>query len=339
MRSNWLSIFFILFSYCAFPQNVEDTLSRVFFGLIKVKRELDSTSFVSFRDKKVVYADLGFSTAPFSLKFKDSLGNRHNLAYRNNSRPALGFGFSYKWFSIRIGMSLPIHTRSVAKYGETSYLDLGFEFKTRRHFYDIDLHNYRGFAIKNAWKWNDTLDPVNEPNLIYNDLLTVSLSVNTWRFLNPNIKVNILRGKTGMYLKKEESVYIKTTVNYFYADRFDGIVPDGLAFLANSKLYSRNIAALDFGFVPGYVYVDRIRNWQFSGMLGLGGVVQLKAYDGRVFLGLSPRYDLRFMAGYNVEKWFLNLVSEFDNKSIRFNDLRYRQTYYTLKLVGGLRFG
>lgn len=339
MRSSGLSICFVLFFFGAFSQDVEDTLSRVFFGLIKVKRAVDSTSYVSFRDKKVVYADLGYSTAPFSLKFRDSLGNRRNLVYRNNSRPALGFGFSYKWFTIRIGVSLPMYTRSVAKYGKTDYLDLGFEFKTRRHFYDVDLHNYRGFAIKNAWKWNDTLDSVHEPNLIYNNLLTFSLSVNTWRFLNPNIKVNILRGKTGMYLKKEESVYIKTTVNYFYTNRYDGIVPDDLAYLSNSKLYSSNIAALDFGFVPGYVYVDRFKNWQFSGMLGLGGVVQVKTYDGRAYLGLSPRYDFRLMAGYNVKKWFLNLVSEFDNKSIRFNDLRYRQTYYSLKLVGGLRFG
>ncbi|MGV3630920.1 MAG: DUF4421 family protein [Bacteroidota bacterium] len=283
--------------------------------------------------------DLGYSTGPFSLKFRDSLGHRRNLLYRNNSQPVLGFGFSYKWFSFRLGLNLPLHTRSVAKYGETSYIDLGFEFKTKRHFYDVDLHNYRGYAIKNAYKWNDTLDAASDPNLIYNDLLAFSLSVNTWRFLNPNIKVNLLRGKTGMYLKEEQSVYIRTTVNYFFINRTDGLVPDGLAFQANSKLYTDNVGALDFGFIPGYVYVNRVNNWQYSAMLGLGGVVQVKAYDGRAYLGLSPRYDFRVMFGYNVRKWFLSLVSEFDNKSIRFNDFRYRQTFYTLKLVGGLRVG
>ena len=304
----------------------------------QVKRDLDSGAYLNVRTKKVLYADLGYSTAPFSLKFRDSLGHRQKLVYRNNSRPVLGFGFSYKWFAIRIGVSLPLHTRSVEKYGKSDYLDLGFEFKTKRHFYDVDLHNYRGFAIKNAWRWNDTLNPYSEPHLIYADLLTFSLSVNTWRFLNPNIQINILRGKTGMYLQEEQSVYIKTTVNYFYANRYDGIIPDAWTYPENTKLSSKNISALDFGFVPGYVYVNRINNWQFSGMLGLGGVIQAKSYGGRAFLGLSPRYDFRLLFGYNVRKWFVNLVSEFDNKSIRFNDLRYRQTYYMLKIVGGYRF-
>ncbi|MCE3295021.1 MAG: hypothetical protein K0R65_735 [Crocinitomicaceae bacterium] len=285
------------------------------------------------------YADLGYSTAPFSIKFRDSTGNRRSLLYRNNSRPVLGFGFSYKWFSVRLGVTLPLYTRSVEKYGKTDYIDLGFEFKTKRHFYDVDLHSYRGYAIKNAWKWNDTLDPAVDPHLVYNNMQAFSLSVNTWRFLNPNIKVNVLRGRTGMYLKEEQSVYIRTTINYFFLSQSDGIIPDGLTFPGNSKLYTNNLAALDFGFIPGYVYVNRINNWQFSGMLGLGGVLQLKGYDGRAYLGLAPRYDFRLMFGYNVRKCFLNLVSEFDNKSIRFNDLRYRQTFYTLKLVGGFRFG
>lgn len=333
------SSFALIFFFIAFSFFAQEDSSRVFFGLIKVKKQLDSTSSVNFREKKVFYSDLGFSTAPFSLKFRDSLGNREHLVYRNNFRPVLGFGFSYKWFSIRLGLTLPVHIRPVSKYGEGNYLDLGFEFKTKRHFYDVDLHQYRGYAIRNAYLWNDTLDQFQEPNLILNDLLAFSLSVNTWRFLNPNIEVNVLRGKTGMYLKEEQSVYIKTTVNYFFLNRQEGIIPEEKTYLTNTKLSSNQIGALDFGFVPGYVYVNRVNNWQFSVMLGFGGVVQLKAYENRFFLGLAPRYDFRFLCGYNVPRYFINIVSEFDNKSIRFNDLRYRQTYYTLKLVGGIRIG
>jgi hypothetical protein len=88
--------------------------------------------------------------------------------------------------------------------------------------------------------------------------------------------------------------------------------------------------------------VNRFKNWQIAGWAGFGPVIQAKYYqqngDFRGFLGLAPRYDVRLMGGYTTPKYFLFLVTDFDNKSIRFNQLIYRQSFYTIKLVGGYRF-
>jgi hypothetical protein len=59
--------------------------------------------------------------------------------------------------------------------------------------------------------------------------------------------------------------------------------------------------------------------------------------ESRSFTGLQPRYDIRFIGGYSVPKYFVFLVTDFDNKSIKFNTLTYNQTIYTLRLVGGIR--
>ena len=76
-------------------------------------------------------------------------------------------------------------------------------------------------------------------------------------------------------------------------------------------------------------------------MGGLGLVLQSKLYtfDGttRSFLGLAPRVDFKIIGGINKPKYFIMFVSDFDNKSIAFNDFTYKQTYYNLRLVGGVR--
>lgn len=338
MRSKILIIVF-LFSCSLFAsaQKFKEWTDDLLHG-----KEIDSSNFQRFRSHKVFYSDVNMISAPFSVRFKDSLGQTRHLFYKSNTKPSLGFGFSYKWFTVRLAFSLPAYLRNLETYGESKFLDIGVEFETKRHFYDLDARSYRGYAIKNAYLWDDTLSSA-KPHLRKDQLMAQSLSVNTWRFLNKNVKIPILRGKTGLYLKDQQSLYVKTTFNLHGVSSSDTIVPKGFQFPGNSKLSSRVFSAFDFGFIPGYVKVKKIKNWQLSAMFGLGPVLQLKAYEvneeNRYILGFAPRYDIRFIAGYNVPKFFVNLIAEFDNKSIRINDLAYRQSFYTVKLIGGFRIG
>lgn len=317
------------------------TCNFIFQAATQITPKNDSSTYVSFKEKKVWYADLGFNTAPFSISFRDSLGNKERLFYRNNLRSVVGIGFSYKWFSLRLAINLPGHVKAVSKFGETTYFDFGFEFKTKKHFFDLDLHNYKGYAIKNAYLWNDSLNKGNNPHLISPELNALSLSINTWRFINKNIQINGLRGKTAHYTREEKSFYLKTTFNIHGISSNGPIIPVEKYNPKNSKTNASTFSAFDFGVLPGYVYVNRYKNFQYSAMFGLGPVVQIKNYyiEGvaRSFVGLAPRLDIRLLAGYNVKKWFVNFVTEFDNKSIRFGNLAYRQTFYMVKLVAGIR--
>jgi len=101
--------------------------------------------------------------------------------------------------------------------------------------------------------------------------------------------------------------------------------------------------AFDFGVVPGLAYVNRKNDWQIGGWIGLGPVVQIKGYETptftKVLIGLAPRIDLRIMGGYSSDERFFFIVTDFDNKSINFEQIRYRQLYYAIKIVAGYRFG
>jgi hypothetical protein len=331
-------IFLISSSFHFSQENRAKNDSLQFIG----KKILDTSSIVSFRNYKVWYLDLGFNNAPFSINFKNNLGTREYLYYRNNLRSVIGFGFSYKWFALRLAVNLPGHMKPVSKFGKTKYIDLGFEFKTKMRFLDIQIHDYVGYAIKNAYMWDSILTKDTQPHYISESTKALSFSVNAWRFFNNKIILNALRGKTAMYSKKEQSFYLKSTFNIHGISSSKSLIPEQLIDFSNTKTSAKTITAFDFGILPGYVYVDRYRNFQFSGMFGFGPVLQYKSYSNndfyRAFLGLSPRIDIRLNVGYNVEKYFINLITEFDNKSIRFTDLTYRQTFYMIKLVGGIRF-
>jgi hypothetical protein len=304
------------------------------------RAQQDSLPYSLYGDKIVLYSDLGFNTAPINLKyhFRDDI--RH-LRYRNNSNLVLGLGFSYKWFALRLGINLPVPLRS-GRYGKTQYFDLGFDFTVRKLFFDVDYHLYQGYALKNAWRWNDSIDG-KRPHLLRPDINSASFSVNVWHFRSKDFKMQAMRGKTGSYDRDIESWYFKYTLN-IHGMNTDGnqpIVPYELHDSLESKTLSHGITALDFGVVPGYAYIKRWKQFQIGAMAGLGVVIQSKFYSypeqTRGFLGLAPRFDFKFIAGYNRPKYFLMLLTDFDNKSIRFNNFRYGQTYYQLKIVGGIR--
>jgi hypothetical protein len=296
-----------------------------------------------YRLNPVIYTDLGFSTAPLKIVYPFEEGiNR--LKFKNNMSAVLGIGFSYKWFALRIGLTIPGTIRSQSHYGKTRYYDIGFDFTVRRFFIDVDLHNYSGYVIKDAYRWNDTLTPHKNPNELRPDINSTSFSINAWQFRSKNFKMQAFRGKTGAYKKDIHTMYFKYTFNIHGMGselESNSITPVQLQDSSQTKTLARRLTALDIGVVPGMAYVKRWKTYQIGAMAGLGLVVQSKFYgfDGglRGFLGLAPRFDFKFIAGYNQPRYFLMFVADFDNKSIRFNNFAYRQTFYSLKIVGGIR--
>lgn len=309
---------------------------------VKKRAIRDTVPYTLFKDKLVLYSDLGYASAPFSIKYDFSQGV-DKLKYRNNFRTILGLGMAYKWFALRLGFPLPGDVKPVSRFGKTSPFNLGLDFTIKKTFIDLELRRYQGYVIKNAKKWNDTLDDLH-PNDIRKNTIALSLSANAWYFHNKHYKMSALRGKTGHYEGIVKTWYIKSTFNIFgIGNETESIIPLELIDPANSKTGANVLSSADFGAIPGYAFVNKINNWQFSIMAGFGAVIQIKYYENddvnisRSFLGLAPRYDIKLIGGYTVPRYFIFVVTDFDNKSIRFNDFFYRQSFYYIKLVGGVR--
>jgi hypothetical protein len=318
---NRISFFFLLIPFVYLSQN-------------------DTLPYSLYKDKIVLYSDLGYTSAPFSMHYNFN-SSIDKIKYKNNFRTILGLGVSYKWFALRIGIPLPGNFKPVSRYGKTIPFDFGFDFTIKRTFFDVDLRSYKGYAVLNADKWNDTLNNLN-PNDIRPDVNTVSFSTNVWYFHDKHFKMSCLKGKTGHYDREVKTWYIKNSLNIFGVGNGNlSIIPKELIDTTNTKTSANIISSFDIGIIPGYAYVNKINNWQFSALGGMGVALQGKFYavneTARGFLGLAPRFDIRLIGGYSVPRYFIFLVTDFDNKSIRFNDLIYRQTFYTVKIVGGIR--
>ncbi|MDG1427735.1 MAG: DUF4421 family protein [Crocinitomicaceae bacterium] len=318
--------FLVLFTICCSQSNAQES---------------DTLPYVLFKDRLVIYSDIGFNGAPFSL-YDNFPGGFSKVQYKHNLKPTMGLGVLYKWFSLRVGFGLPGHLRPLSRFGKSSYTDIGLNFNIKNVFTDIDVRNYGGFVIKDAYQWNDTLNEIS-PNDFRPNTRAFSSSINVWYFKSKTFRMPAVLGKVGCYENKETTWYFKGTLNFFgIGNEPDALLPDALIDTSKTISSSGAISALDLGVIPGYAYVNRFDRWQISIFGGLGGVIQSKFFRSdtltRGFLGLAPRLDFRFIVGYTESKYFVWFVSDFDFKSIRFKENRYNQTYYSVKLVAGIRF-
>lgn len=312
----------------------------LFISNILFANEKDSSSYTIYKQKLVLYSDLGYRSSPFSIKYQFT-PEIDKIKFKHNLRTIMGVGFHYKWLAFRVGFSLPGTIRPPSKYGNSKHINLGVQFSVKRTFIDLDLRYDSGYVVMNAYRWNDSLTP-EYPNDLSEDIRSANLSANVWYFKNKNFHMKPVLGRVGHYNKEVKTFYLKSTLNFFGAGNNSGIlIPPPLRDSLKDKTRSKSVTALDLGVVPGFAYVNRINNWQFSFFTGLGGVIQSKFYTTplatRGFLGIAPRVDVRFIGGYNDPKYFCHLATEFDIKSIRFQKFKYNQIYYSLQVVGGIR--
>lgn len=310
---------------------------------IGIWAQSDTLPYTMYKDQLIVYGDLGFRASPFSIS-GDMAGEVDKIEFKHNLKTILGIGVAYRWFALRIGFGLPGNLRAVSRYGEANYADLGVRFNVKKTFWDIDFRINNGYAVKDAYTWNDTLNELH-PNDIRSQVRTAGFSVNSWYFLSKQFKMQPVLGITGDFKKSTGTVYLKNTLNFFGVSAdYGSIIPRELTDSLNTKTEAGVISAVDMGIVPGYAYVFRKNYWQASIFGGLGGVIQSKFYtvggETRSFLGLSPRIDFRFIAGYSKPKVFVWLVTDFDFKSITFdvNTYKYNQNYYNVAILVGYRF-
>ena len=289
-----------------------------------------------------MYSDVGYNANPFSLR--GNFGqNVNELSYKNNFSPFLGLGFAYKWFHLRVGFPIIGNIRSASKFGQTTQYNFAYDLTYKKVWYDFEFKSTFGYALKNAAQW-DTSSNDQQPHKILPKVQSLNLMMNGWYFKNPEFQMNGLLGKRAHYTKEILTWYLKGTINYFgSANRNGSLVPEQIQDPQIPIQTLTQLQAFDFGVVPGVAYVNRKNNWQLGGWLGLGPVIQIKGYEtpdySKLFLGLAPRFDMRFMGGYSSDERFFFIVTDFDNKSIRYNELNYRQLYYAIKFVAGFRFG
>ncbi len=309
--------------------------------LINVDPDTIATDkYVIFRNRLVLYTDFGFVSSPFFIRFKDTMNVPHTLNYRINHGILMGIGGSYKSLMLRLGFMLANNLENKEKYGKTSYFGVHLGFPIKNTFTEINLVYYGGYSLKNAQK---KIPGYLEKTIIYPKVSTLNISASTYYFFNKNFSLNPVMGRSGNYKTKVTSWFIKGVFGYNDVyDKESSIVPEYFHESVTNRVKASRIGAIEIAIIPGFAYVNRYKNWQFSGVAGIGVSIQQKYYHlpnfTRNSMGLSPRVDLKINLGYNPEDWFVMLNTELNYTQISFYNLIYGNPLVGVKITGGYRF-
>ena len=187
-----------------------------------------------FRDSKVAYSDIGFSSAPFNLSYPYSIGI-NKVKFKNNYQPFLGLAFAYKWFSFRFAFPVLSNARPTIDFGTTRQYNLGFDYTHKKLYFDLEFKYLLGYSIQDTYDWDSTTSVVH-PNTIRPNNESSNLSINSWYFHNKHFKMNALQGKRAHFKKEVQTWYIKGTFNIFgINNNGQSILPETIQDPNNSK--------------------------------------------------------------------------------------------------------
>jgi len=303
--------------------------------------EVVESAYISYKPNVILYTDLGYNAAPASIRYDFGQGIE-KIKLRHNFKTMLGLGFAYKWFSIRIGAALVGNVRPVSRYGKANYIDLGINFSIKKTYSEIDLRTYNGYVIKDAKDWDTSFNDL-RPNDVNQDIRTFNVSFSMWYFDNEKFRIDPFQGIKGQYMQAVTTWYLDGTLDtYGIGNTFGSIIPTQLHDTTNTKTAATSFSAVDFGVIPGIGHVNKVKNWQFGMMFAFGPRIQFKAYNvngvGTNLAGIVGRYDVRLVAGYTVPQFFAMFSLDLDNKTIGFDQLKYNQSFYRMRLSLGYRF-
>ncbi len=300
-----------------------------------------SSVYTLYRLNPIVAVDVGFSSAPFNIKYPFNDQGLKKLAFRHNHKGMLGFMFAYKWFSLRLGAGLLTNIRPQTLYGKAKYIDISAQGSFRNFQGEVDYRNYRGYVLENA-TWNPDYSIVTPNDMTYN-VNVYDIGAKLTFFQNKNFKIDAFNANRGIYNKKVFTWYLLSRLDIFgLLNNGKPIIPPLFHDSTNTKTGFQSMGAVEFGVMPGFGHANRIKDWQYGVLIAVGPRMQFKNYrvndDKTTKAGIVPRYDLRLMVAYTKPSYFVGLHFEIDNKGIHFNDLKYNQTFFNIRLQGGWRF-
>lgn len=300
-----------------------------------------SSIYTLYRYNPIVALDVGFSSAPFNIKYKEGDNSTKKYSFKHNHKGMLGIQVAYKWFSLRVGAGLLTNIRPQGLYGKAKYIDIGGQCSFRNLQGEFDFKNYNGYVLENA-TWDPDYTIVTPNDMDYKiRVFKVGLTVNY--FQNKDFKVDAFNAVRGIYNTKIFTWYLQSKLDVFgISNAGDPIIPPMFHDSLNSKTGFESMRALEFGVMPGFGHANRIKDWQYGVMVAAGPRMQFKDYkvdDRRTSkAGIVPRYDFRLMVAYNKPNYFIGLHFEIENKQIKFNQLKYNQTFFNIRLQAGWRF-
>ncbi len=218
----------------------------------------------------ILTARLYTSTKVNSFTFSDNTTGSE-LVYRPNNRVNLGFGASYRAFTLNIGIGFKFLNRDDAAKGTTQYFDAQGNMFGRKWVTNLFFQSYKGYYIdgrsKDSLGWDVQTDLPYRGDIRQSNFGFSSLHV----FNNERFSYRAAFNQDAWQLRSAGSWLLGGYLTFYDIRSDSSLVPAALVDLFDTTLQFRSGSFLDLGVMGGYAHTFVISgHWFITGSLALG---------------------------------------------------------------------
>lgn len=307
------SVFFAAFLFCGMFNSVysQEKESKWFVDNPEVVINWDTNYYESYLEDLTTRL---YSSVKYTAFRIVNTKEKQNLFYQGNRNIILGFGVSYSWFTINIGLNFPFVNHDNDKYGKTTYLDLQTHMYLRQFNIDLYLQTYSGNYLSNSadvlkdWPNRDTFQT-------RRDINTFTLGYNFQYVFNwKRFSFKAIYNQNEWQKKSAGSLVGGATVFYVSNKGDSSLIPQNLK---NPDLFYGNNyneqSVLNIGLSAGYYYTLVIaKHFFISAGLAIGPSLgnswinndqeDDESWKNRVF---NVNNKVMASLGYNSERLFI----------------------------------
>ena len=210
------------------------------------------------------------STKTNSFSFTDS-NTGSELVYRPNNQVNLGFGASYRAFTLNIGIGFKFLNRDDEAKGSTEYFDAQGNMFGRKWVVNLFFQTYKGYYIdgrsKDSLGWDVPTTVPYRGDIRQSNFGFSALHV----FNNERFSYRAAFNQDAWQRKSAGSWLLGGYLTYYDIRSDSSLVPSALLAQFDTTLQFKSGSFLDFGVMGGYAHTFVVSsNWFLTGSLALG---------------------------------------------------------------------
>ncbi|NJN42165.1 MAG: DUF4421 domain-containing protein [Flammeovirgaceae bacterium] len=260
------------------------------------------------------------------------------IKFQPNSSYNIGFGVNVFDVGLEVSYSVPIDIQSQERYGTTTSSDFMINSIARSWAADVYHQKYQGFYYTYTGQTISNGQPYPQRP----DLVTRNMGVSfTYIFNNKKFSMRSAYTFTERQKKSKGSPLFSYIFSSFTLNADSAIVNSTEIPSITTPVEDTQFTSL--GIAPGYSYTFVYKNFFLNGTIVIGPAhywIQYKLEDGNF------RYDIRINTfsvgrigiGYNGQRFYGGMNFSAQGREVKFEDLVFRNSINTFRLVLGYRF-
>lgn len=260
--------------------------------------------------------------------------------FRPNTSYSTGVTLDIFGVGLEATFSIPINIKNQERYGTSNVVDLVASGQGNQWTADAYLQKYSGFYVNTP----GVLIKLNQTYQHRSDLKADNLGVSFTYIFNPNkFSLRSAYSFTEQQRSSAGSFLFSYVLSSFNLSADSALIPSSQWKQVGEGSAAKNIKFTSLGIAPGYSY-NYIHNKYFiNTTLAIGPAhywIRYQFTDGidRYDIRINLYTALRIGVGYNGERFFSGISYSTQGRSVRFEQINFKNSIETFRFVVGYRF-